>query len=207
MPPARRTGVLAPAADAALVGAVRSGDEAAFEAFYRRYEGPVYRAVLALVREESLAEELVVDTFVRAYGARRRLDPDRAPLPWLRRIAINRALSARRRHPGCVPLAEPDQAPAPELAGTSPTLAAEQHETSAALSRAIRRLPAPMRVVVVLRYVEELPLAEIAATLDCPLGTVKSRLHAALPRLRADLRAASPALVDQPAGASAVPAR
>jgi DNA-directed RNA polymerase specialized sigma24 family protein len=83
MSPERLATVPVAADAAALVEAVRSGDPAAFEAFYRRYESAVYRTALALVRDGSTAEEIVVDTFVRAHPACRRLD-----------------LSARRS-PGC----------------------------------------------------------------------------------------------------------
>ena len=186
---------------AALVEAVRSGDATAFEAFYRRYEGPVYRTVLALVRDVSTAEELVVDTFVRAYRAAGRLDPERPPLPWLQRIAVHLALNQlHRRRLGLARFPDLDQAPWPDSGAPSPALVAEARETSAALARSIARLPAPMRSVVVLRFVQELSLGEIAAALDCPLGTVKSRLHYALRRLRADLRRASTA---EPADAAA----
>ena len=82
---------------AALTEAVRSGDATAFEAFYRRYEGPVYRIALALVRDVSTADELVVDTFVRAYRAAGRLDPERPPLPRLQRIAVHLALNQLHR--------------------------------------------------------------------------------------------------------------
>ncbi len=77
MPLEWRASVCEPADAAALVDAVRSGDEAAFEAFYRRYEGPLFRTVLALVHDEPLAQELVVEAFVRAYGARRPRAPAR----------------------------------------------------------------------------------------------------------------------------------
>ena len=208
MSPERLATAQAPADAAALVEAVRSGDPAAFEAFYRRYEGAVYRTALALVRDGSTAEEVVVDTFVRAHSACRRLDPQRSPLPWLQRIAVHLALNAlRRRRLGLARFPDPEQAPWPDLGAPSPALAAEDRETSAALARAIGRLPAPMRVVVVLRFVQELTLGEIAAALDCPLGTVKSRLHYALRRLRDDLRAESPALANAPGRCGAASAR
>ena len=69
-----------------------------------------------------------------------------------------------------------------------PEAAAERRETTAALARGIERLPVQMRAVVVLRFVQDASLAEIADTLECPLGTVKSRLHNALRLLRADMR-------------------
>ena len=199
MPPDRPATAQAPADVAVLVETVRSGDPAAFEAFYRRYETAVYRTALALVRDVSTAEEIVVDTFVRAHRTCARLDPERSPLPWLQRIAINLAHTALcRRHLRLTRIPNPEQAPWPDPAAPSPALAVEQRETSAALARSIGRLPAPMRLVVVLRYVEELSLGEIAEALDCPTGTVKSRLFYGLRRLRDDLRAEPLAPVTAP---------
>ena len=171
---------------ATLCNEVRTGDLKAFEAFYRRYEAAVHRTALALLRDTMTAEEVVTDTFLRAHAARERLDPERSPLPWLQRIAINLALNhLRRRRLGLEPL--PESPSWPDAAAAAPESALEQRETSAALARGIERLPEPMRAVVVLRFVQDASLAEIAETLDCPLGTVKSRLHKALRLLRADL--------------------
>ncbi len=173
--------------DALFVNEVRGGDQKAFEAFYRRHEAVVYRTALALVRDEMTAEEVVTDTFLRAHAARERLDPARSPVPWLQRIAVNLSLNhLRRRRLGIEAL--PEVAAWPDEAATVPEAAAERRETTAALARGIERLPAQMRAVVVLRFVHDASLAEIAETLECPVGTVKSRLHNALRLLRDDLR-------------------
>ncbi len=184
---------------ASLVSDVRGGDLTAFEAFYRRYEAAVYRTALALLRDEMTAEEVVVDTFLRAHAARERLDPGRPPLPWLQRVAINLALNhLRRRRLGLEPL--PEQAPWPDDGATAPDSAAERREMTAALARGIERLPAQMRAVVILRFVQDSSLAEIAEALQCPVGTVKSRLHNALRLLRDELRLEfEPAAVTDPA--------
>ncbi len=148
------------------------------------------------------AEEVVTDTFLRAHGARERLDPERSPLPWLQRVAVNLSLThLRRRRFGMEPL--PDIAPWPDEHTMVPEAAAERRETTAALARGIERLPGQMRAVVVLRFVQDASLAEIADTLECPVGTVKSRLHNALRLLRADMRhefdtAPAPALPAMP---------
>lgn len=173
--------------DATLVNDVRDGDLKAFEVFYRRYESAVFRTALALLRDEMTAEEVVTDTFLRAHGARQRLDPERPPLPWLQRVAINLSLNhLRRRRFGIEPL--PEAGSWPDEHTMVPEAAAERRETTAALARGIERLPVQMRAVVVLRFVQDATLAEIADTLECPIGTVKSRLHNALRLLRADMR-------------------
>ncbi len=173
-------------AEHALITAIKAGDLKAFEAFYRRYEAVVYRTARSLTRDEMAAEDVVVETFLRAHAARDRLDPERPPVPYLQRIAVNLALNHRRRHPpGVVPL---DEAPDLEGLSGSPEAAAEGREIAEALTRCVERLPDPARAAVLLRFVRGASITEIAEILDCPPGTVKSRLHYALRTLRVDMR-------------------
>ena len=174
-------------ADHALIAAIQAGDLKAFEAFYRRYESVVFRTARSLTRDQMAAEDVVVETFLRAHAARDRIDPERPPVPWLQRIAVNLALNHRRRQRhGTVRLEDSGQEL--EEASATPESAVEGHETARALARCLDRLPGPARAAIVLRYVHGASLAEIADVLDCPLGTVKSRLHNGLLALRADLR-------------------
>jgi len=173
--------------DAALIEAFREGDLGAFETFYRRHEPGVYRTALALTRDPMAADEVVVDTFLRAYRARDTLDTERSPVPWLQRVAVNLSVTCLRRfRRRGAPLEVPETLPAGDRHG-SPEWCAENGELGRLLVGAIGRLPGHLRTVVVLRFVHGLSLAEIAADLDRPVGTVKSRLHEALRRLRADL--------------------
>jgi RNA polymerase sigma-70 factor (ECF subfamily) len=170
-----------------LIEAFRRGDLGAFETFYRRHEPGVYRTALALTRDSMAADEVVVDTFLRAYRARDTLDTARSPVPWLQRVAINLSVTCLRRfRRRGAPMDVPETIPAGDRHG-SPEWCAENGELGRVLVAAIGRLPPHLRSVVVLRFVHGASLAEIAADLDRPLGTVKSRLHEALRRLRADL--------------------
>ena len=174
-------------ADADLVRAMGSGDLKAFEVFYRRFEAPIYRTALAMTRDIMTAEEVVTDTFVRAYAARARLDACRPPLPYLQRVAINLSLNVlRRRRLGLVPLDDPALGYRTDPAA-SPEATAEQRELARVLTHGIACLPPRFRAVVTLRYVDGYDLAEIAGILGWPLGTVKSRLHHALRQLRGEL--------------------
>jgi RNA polymerase sigma-70 factor (ECF subfamily) len=164
-------------------------DDAAFAAFYAAHEGLVYRTALALTRYPMTAEEVVADTFLRAYAAREAFDASRPPGPWLQRIAINLAFNQlRRRRLHREPLEAIQAAWVDPDPRASPELACEQREDEAALRAAIGRLPERQRAVVVLRYLQEQSLAEVAAAIDEPVGRVKSRLHDALTRLRRELR-------------------
>lgn len=164
-------------------------DPAAFAAFYARHEAVVYRTALAMTRDASTAEEVVTDTFLRAYVARATLDPARSPVPWLQKVAINLCVNRlRRRRLPSQPL---DDVTAHAMRdrdlSRSPEHMSEQHEAMEALLAGIGRLKPRQRAVIVLRFLHDYSLAQIAETLDEPLGTVKSRLHGAVHALREDL--------------------
>ena len=156
-----------------------AGEPLALEALYRRFERPAHGWILRIVRDPAAAEDVLVESFWRAFRARARFDVARPFGAWLRRIATRAALDhlrqVRRRAERHLGEVEP-QAPA------SGDLAARD-----AIARAFRRLPAKLQVVATLGLVEERPYAEIAEALDLPIGTVKSRLSRASARLREDL--------------------
>lgn len=191
--------------DASLVRAIRSGRPEAFETFFRRYESAVYRTAYGFVRDPMLAEEIVCDTFLRAYDARQTLDPDRSPLPWLQRVAVNLAITRLRR--GRLSTESIDDVvghAGRELSDPSPG-AVERCEIEIVLSRGLERLPMQLRTVVVLRYIVDLSVAEIASLLHEPRSTVKHRLNRALRRLRADLEDQRDTRVEDVAGIVPVP--
>ena len=155
--------------DHELVYAAREGDTIAFDALFYRYRDGIFRLGLAITKDPSAAEEIVVDTFARAHRALARLEPDASLRPWLYRVAVN--LSYNRRPRKGVVLSSLDDA--------------------------VDELGPKHRLVVVLHYMNGLNLTEIAEVVDCPVGTVKSRLHYALRRLRTHL-AAHPELGIEP---------
>ena len=175
--------------DRELVYAAREGDVRAFDALFYRYRDGIYRLALAITKDASAADEIVVDTFARAHRALERLEPDDSLRPWLYRVAVN--LSYNRRPPKNVSFSGLEDAAETLPAGvsTSPEVQAELAELRAAVLACVDTLGQKHRTVVVLHYLSGLNLAEIAQIVDCPVGTVKSRLHYALRRLRAHLGA------------------
>jgi len=153
------------------------GDLAAFEALFRRFEGDVFRWTVRILRDESAAEDVLVDAFWRAYRSRARFDPSRSFGAWMRRIVTN----AARDHLRKAPLRESglpvDQLRAP----------ARDVERDATVRLAFRRLPPKLQIVATLALVENEPYAEIADALDVPVGTVKSRVFRAVRALRKEL--------------------
>lgn len=175
--------------DKELVVAARSGDTRSFDLLFYRYRDGIYRVAYAVTKDRSAAEEILVDTFARAYRALARLDPHDTLRPWLYRVALN--LSYNRRPRGRVTLQPLEDATEKVLLDeeVSPHALAERGELQRAVLDAIDGLPFKHRVVVILHHLHGMDLAEIAEIVDCPVGTVKSRLHYALRRLRTSLLA------------------
>jgi RNA polymerase sigma-70 factor (ECF subfamily) len=177
--------------DATLVTRVAGGDRAAFEVLYRRHETPLFRTALALTRDRGTAEELLQEAFLRAYRyiGRVQLSPEASLRPWLHRILINLTYdwSARQRTAsGSLDRVVERLSAAP---GMTPEGHAERRETQRVVADAIDELPFKQRAVVVLFYLHDMDLHEIAATLNVPPGTVKSRLYYGRARLRKQLEA------------------
>jgi RNA polymerase sigma-70 factor, ECF subfamily len=172
--------------DRELVLAARIGDETAFDALFYRYRDGIYRLSLAITKDPLSAEEIVIDTFARAYRALARLEPDDSLRPWLYRVAINESYDRRPRSRTIAsPLDDAEEIAAAD--DGSPSDLAERAEDRRTLLAAVESLDVKHRTVVVLHYLSDLPLAEIALVVKAPVGTVKSRLHYALRTLRVHL--------------------
>jgi RNA polymerase sigma-70 factor (ECF subfamily) len=168
-------------ADEELVSLVRRGDLRCYETLMRRNNRRLYRAVRAVLRDESEVEDVLQEAYLAAY---RRLDEfqGRARFStWLIRIALNKALDERRRRArvasqlGLLPAPARPSDPEREIAG---------REMARLLERAIDALPEHFRTVYVLRELEGLDTLETAECLELDPGTVKTRLHRARVALR-----------------------
>ncbi len=175
--------------DRDLVYGARAGDVRSFDALFYRYRDGIFRLSLAITKNPSAAEEVVVDTFARAYRALERLEPDDSLRPWLYRVAVN--LSYNRQPSRRVSFSSLDEASEETFAADerSPSSLAELAELRRVVLECVDALGPKHRLVVVLHYLNGLNLAEIADIVGCPVGTVKSRLHYALRGLRTHLSA------------------
>lgn len=186
-----------PRTDRELVLACRARDSRAFDALFYRYRDGIFRLALAITKNPSHADEIVVDTFARAYRAMDRLEPDDSLRPWLYRVAVNLSYNRRPRRAVVIgSLEEELEEPAAGDEG-SPAILAEQAELRRVVLECVDRLGPKHKIVIVLHYLNGLNLAEIAEVVEAPLGTVKSRLHYALRHLRAHL-SAHPGLAVEP---------
>jgi len=170
--------------DAELVARIRDGDLGAFELLYSKYKREVFQTALAITRNRDAAEEILQDCLVRAYKNIHKLNGEGSIAPWLHRVTVNLSYSwGARRRPFLLPLEEMlDRIIAPSSA--SPERRAERREIEGLVQEAIGSLSPKHRAVVVLCYLHGFSLAEIAYILDCPVGTVKSRLHYACRNLK-----------------------
>ena len=175
------------AEEAVLLERMQADDLDAFEAFFLRYRAPIYRTAYGLTGDAQAAEEILQDTFARAYQRRHILRPDVSPLPWLHRVALNLCYSrlGRRRLPS-EPMGDTVIGLVRDLAA-EPAEHAEQQELRRIVRDGVARLPPKHQSVVILYYLHGLSLQETAELLGVRLGTVKSRLHYALRGLRTRL--------------------
>jgi RNA polymerase sigma-70 factor (ECF subfamily) len=179
-------------ADEEVVSRVLAGDHGLFEVLMRRYNQRLYRTARAIVRDSAEAEDVMQETYVRAFAALGQFEGRAQWSTWVTRIAVNEALARVRRRGRFVSseafenIQEGAMGEEREPAGRSagPEAAVAARELSAFVERAVDELPDIYRTVFVLREVQELSTAETAACLDVSEELVKVRLH----RARAELR-------------------
>ena len=173
--------------DNELIPRVRLGDLAAFEALYDKYKGQVYRTALAIIRDRSAAEDILQECFLRVYAHIDKIDVSRPLSPWIHRIAVNLSYNWVTKRKRWLPsLGEVfDQFVGDDH--DSPEHVLEREELQRIVQEAIHSLSFAQRVVIVLFYLNGFSLEEIAYILDCPVGTVKSRLYYGRQNLRRKL--------------------
>lgn len=176
--------------DDALVTAARRHDDGAFAVLMRRYNRRLFRVARSILRDESLAEDAVQECYVRAFTHLHQYQPGVFGA-WLTRLAINEALMLKRRaHRATVSLDDMPELEAGQLSSSDLLSIPDTSNATSArqlLEQAMDCLPQALRVVFMLRVVEQLSTAETAACLDIAQATVKTRLHRAQLRLRADI--------------------
>src|SRR5206468_2976833 len=161
----------------------------AYEDLVRRYQQVALR-VAAVVAGPSDADDVVQESFVRAFGALGRFRTGEPFRPWLLRIVVNQARNRRRAAARREQLALRAAVRPSGDAASSPEGAAVAGDERRALLDALDRLPERERLVIACRYLAQLSEAETAAALGVPAGTVKSRLARGLARMRTGLEAA-----------------
>lgn len=180
------TGNLTPNSDQQLVERVQKGDKRAFDLLVLKYQHKIIAIVSRYIKDNAEVYDVVQEAFIKAYRALGNFRGDSAFYTWLYRIAINTAknhLVSRRRRP---PSSDVDIDEADYYDGSeplrdieSPEGALARDELLAVVNKAIADLPEDLRTALTLREMEGLSYEDIAAVMDCPVGTVRSRIFRA----------------------------
>jgi RNA polymerase sigma-70 factor (ECF subfamily) len=182
-PRERRQDVPADTARDEILRQAKNGDSAAFGTLIRQHQGMVFSLALHVLRSRPAAEDLAQEVFLELYRHLPRIESAAHAASWLRRVTSHRCIDEirRRRHrPELTVETMPDRGLAP---------VAREFFLEDRLQSLVATLPPRARMVVVLRFQEELEPSEIAETLSMPVNTVKSHLRRSLNLLRARLSA------------------
>jgi RNA polymerase sigma-70 factor (ECF subfamily) len=186
--------------DEHLIEAFRSGDEKAFAELVRRYERELYNFLFRFLGRQAAAEDVFQEAFLQVHLSVDRFETHRRFRPWLYTIAANKARDYLRRE---------KRRPAVQLTGsgddddgtrmlqemvrddTTPDVVLHEKEQKELVRKVVASVPEHLREILVLGYFEQLSYKDMAEVLGIPLGTVKSRLHAAVASFGKLYRAAS----------------
>jgi RNA polymerase sigma-70 factor (ECF subfamily) len=185
--------------DAALVERAQRGDVRAFEMLVVKYQRRVERLVGRMVRDSDLVQDIAQESFINAYRALPQFRGEAAFYTWLYRIAVNtakKALGELKRDPLIFESArkageEDDETFRPENEpsdGATPEALLASKEIAAAVNAAIDALTEDLRAAITLREIEGLSYEDIADIMNCPIGTVRSRIFRAREAIAARLR-------------------
>jgi RNA polymerase sigma-70 factor (ECF subfamily) len=172
--------------DQQLVERVQKGDKRAFDLLVLKYQHKIFAVISRFIRDHAEVQDVAQDAFIKAYRALPNFRGESAFYTWMYRIAINTAknyLVARNRRP---PASDLDVEDAEFFAGNdamhemnTPERNLLRDELQAVIDQAFRDLPDDLRMAVTLREIDGLSYEEIAEAMDCPIGTVRSRIFRA----------------------------
>jgi RNA polymerase sigma-70 factor (ECF subfamily) len=175
-----------------LIDRTIQGDGRAFELLVQPHLDLGFRTACVITRDASDAEDATQTALIKAHASLARFRRDAPFRPWLLQIIANESRNAVRSRVRRRTDLLPEEHAAPDVdPANDPVSVAESGERSGWLLNHVNRLPEGDRLIIHCRYVLELTEAETATVLDCPRGTVKSRLHRALTRLRRQIEATS----------------
>ena len=199
-PPAPDTAApVADGSDSMLVERAVAGDQRAFELLVIKYQRRIQRLIGRMVRDVDLVEDIAQETFIRAYRALHQFRGDAQFYTWLYRIAVNtakKALMDLKRDPTVSEAAwrgsdDEDETSRPgnePIADETPESELAAKEIAVMVNAAMAALPPDLREAVILREIEGLSYEEIAAAMNCPIGTVRSRIFRAREAVSARIR-------------------
>ena len=187
--------------DAELLQLYAKGDEAAFREIVNRYKNSLYAFLKQFLNHSDLVDDVFQETFLQLFASRKSFDTSRPLRPWLFTIAANKAKDALRKaqRTAAVPigtLTESEEMSFDEMLSALSSDTAvpyddvERSETVSLVNEVIGNMPDNLREILALAYFNQFSYKQMADILSIPIGTVKSRLHAAVARFAKDWKAA-----------------
>lgn len=170
--------------DKELIGQLQAGDLEALGQLYDKYRHQIYKTALAITHDPVAADDILQECFLRVHHYAHRIDADLPLAPWLYRVTVNLSYTWSKQKPGKNLSLDVFIEQLVSPSGQAPDTSAERVEMSERVQQAIDALPFGQRVVIVLYYLNAMSLKEISEVLDCPVGTVKSRLFHARETLK-----------------------
>lgn len=182
--------------DQQLVERAQRGDKRAFELLVIKYQRKLGRLLSRMVRDPGEVEDVTQEAFIKAYRALPNFRGESAFYTWLYRIAINTAknylVALGRRAPTTTEFDNEDAESFDDAEGLRDTATPENllmgREVATAVNRAMEALPEDLRTAITLREIEGLSYEEIAGVMNCPIGTVRSRIFRARESIAVELR-------------------
>ena len=183
-------------ADADLVARVQQGDKQAFDLLVLKYQRKIQRLLSRMIRDQSDIEDVMQEAFIKAYRALPQFRGDSAFYTWLYRIAINTArnwMSSQGRRPSAPGLNQAEDGETFNeidnlTDNNTPESALASQEIASTVNSVIEQLPSELQTAIVLREIDGLSYEEIAQMMNCPIGTVRSRIFRAREAIATKLR-------------------
>ena len=182
--------------DAELVARVKAGDKKAFDLLVLKYQRKIMRLLSRMIRDQAEVEDVAQEAFIKAYRALPQFRGDSAFYTWLYRIAINTArnwLSSNSRRPSTPSSYENEDGETFNemdnlTDNTTPESELASRQIAQTVNKAIEDLPEDLRTAIVLREIEGMSYEDIAQSMNCPIGTVRSRIFRAREAIATKLR-------------------
>lgn len=182
--------------DAELVARVKEGDKKAFDLLVLKYQRKIMRLLSRMIRDQAEVEDVAQEAFIKAYRALPQFRGDSAFYTWLYRIAINTArnwLASNNRRPSTPSSYENEDGETFDemdnlTDNTTPESELASRQIAQTVNKAIEDLPEDLRTAIVLREIEGMSYEDIAQSMNCPIGTVRSRIFRAREAIATKLR-------------------
>lgn len=168
--------------DIACIHEVLSGNKQAFEMIINKYKNPLYATILRMTKNPHDAQDLVQESFIKVYQQLEKYKETGSFSSWLYRVAMNHCMDEFRKKRYKMKSIEIDEGKV--IAGDHPEIIFMKKEKSRQVERLISTLPEDERIIILLRYVNELSYQEISELVNMPLSTVRNKLHRAKKKMR-----------------------